>query len=557
MTVTGLGQDSELFKQAVDWVVEAGIIIKTRMGEPFDIKNKSGKTDLVTEVDREVEEYLVNRIQRNHPDHNVLGEEAVGNRNETESDSLWIIDPIDGTTNFIHRRKDFAISVAYCHEGKGVFGIVYDVMEGKLYSAMKGCGAYVNGVKIEKTANGRSLDEEILAINPPWHDVEEMRRWPELFALATKVRGVRVYGATTIELCEVAVGRLGGLVQFHINAWDYAACRVILEELGCKFTDLYGNDIGVTYRGALIAAEARLHEQIVRQLYNPKRSYDEIYGDFLETNGRTMTIAHRGDWKRAPENSLQAIRLSIVSGIDMVEIDVRKTKDNHLILMHDKTVDRMTDGYGNIADLTLQEIQRLRLREGQGGGQALLTNEEVATLKDAMMLVKNKVMVNLDKCWENREEVYQVLAETGTVGQALFKSTAEPDEVESFLEGKPDRPEYMQIIDETNIHLLERLDEIIERIRPRAFELLFRQDDSDIISYRTLRQLKGKSRIWVNTMWDSLCGGHTDEASLANHTTHGWNWLLCRGVNMIQTDSAEQLLDYVRRSSLDTDSRPD
>jgi glycerophosphoryl diester phosphodiesterase len=277
-------------------------------------------------------------------------------------------------------------------------------------------------------------------------------------------------------------------------------------------------------------------------------SFETIYRDFLDCNGRVMITAHRGSWRKAPENSLQAILHSIDSGVDIVEIDVQKTKDGCLVLMHDETVDRMTNGSATIVDLTFEEIRSLRLKQGQGGGSSPVTNTFIPTLEEVMIFAKNKVMVNLDKCWNIREDVYQVLVNTGTVRQGLFKSTAEIDEVEEFLNSKIERPEFMQLINESNQHLLGQLDQIFSKIKPPAFELNFQQDDSKIISAETLQQLKGNCRIWVNTMFDSDCGGHTDEVSLTNPQL-GWDWHLERGANMIQTDSPERLYNYLNKTT--------
>lgn len=255
----------EMYRNAIDWVTEAGEIIKERIHQTLDIKLKSSHSDLVTAVDREIEAYFVNNIQQHYPLHNILGEENVGN---TMSDSpyLWIIDPIDGTSNFINRKKDFAISVAFCRDDQGVFGVVYDVMAGKLYHAMKGKGAFLNESRLDSINRNSVLENELVAVNTPWKDVEGMKQWPELYRLAARVRGVRVYGATTMELCDLATGNLGGFAQYFVNAWDYAAGRIILEEIGGKFSDLQGNEIGMIYSGSVVAASICIHEQMIRVL---------------------------------------------------------------------------------------------------------------------------------------------------------------------------------------------------------------------------------------------------------------------------------------------------
>lgn len=542
--------ENETYQMAIDWVLEAGEMIKKRMQESIDVKHKTNHSDLVTAVDREIETYFVNKILENYPLHNILGEENIGNQ-VSDSTYVWIIDPIDGTSNFINRKKDFAISVAFCNNNQGVFGVVYDVMAGKLYHAHKGSGAFLNDTKLDSINKSSLLEDELVAINTPWKDMEEMKQWQQLYKLATQVRGVRVYGATTIELCEMATGTLGGFAQYFVNAWDYAASRIILEEIGGKFSDLDGNDIDMVYKGGVAAASICIHEQIIQSLRGTnlenrfQSSFEQIYSDYKDPNGRVLTVAHRGNWKQAPENSLKAIQFSMNSGIDMIEIDVQMTKDGKLVLIHDDTVDRMTNGSGKITDLTFEEVRALRLKQGEGGENSPLTSEVIPTLEEVLLLIKNKVMVNLDKCWQIREEVYQMLVNTGTVRQALFKSPADIDEVEEFLTNKIECPEYMQIIDESNQHLLDQLDQILTRVKPKAFELSFLQDDSSIISAETLQHLKGKCRIWTNTMWDSLCGGHSDEVSFVNPQM-GWDWHISRGVNMIQTDYPQELSDYFK-----------
>lgn len=274
-------------------------------------------------------------------------------------------------------------------------------------------------------------------------------------------------------------------------------------------------------------------------------SLAEILSSFKDCNGRVMMAVHRGNWKQAPENSLAAIQYSIVAGADMIEIDVQKTSDGVLILMHDETVDRMTNGTGIIRQMTLRQLRELRLRQYQGGADQPLTNYNIPTLEEVLILVKHKVMINLDKCWDDREQVYDVLLRTGTVSQALFKSTADAEEVYAFLANKIQQPLYMQIIDESNPYMVEDIDYICATVHPQAFEICFDHEEDERISIKVLEQIKSNQcRIWTNTMWDSLCGGHSDAISMID-LAKGWEWHIRRGVNMIQTDDPEGLYAYL------------
>jgi myo-inositol-1(or 4)-monophosphatase len=258
--------EENMYKQAQEWVMEAGRMIKTfTETDKIAIQLKTGHTDLVTEVDRKVESWFVHNISVNYPEHSIVGEENINNR-ISSSKYVWIIDPIDGTTNMINRNADFAISSALCKANEPVFGIVYNVMGDHLFSAVKGNGAYFNQSRLDKMPDQLKLENELISLTLPWHEVGVSEEWSPYWAMASKARGIRVYGATTIELCDIALRRLGAYVQYQVKAWDYAAARVILEELGCKFTDLQGRDINWEYNGGVVAAPPDIHKEIMELL---------------------------------------------------------------------------------------------------------------------------------------------------------------------------------------------------------------------------------------------------------------------------------------------------
>lgn len=149
----------------------------------------------------------------------------------------------------------------------------------------------------------------------------------------------------------------------------------------------------------------------------PAHTVERVRAQFLRhgPGAEVLVVAHRGHWRAAPELPLKAVDLAVRAGAHVVEIDVRRTADGHLVLMHDSTVDRTTDGTGAVSELTLAEVKRLRLKVGLGGSQAPLTDERVPTLAEAMAVVKGRAMVNLDKAWDIRDDVYDVLVETDTL----------------------------------------------------------------------------------------------------------------------------------------------
>lgn len=289
------------------------------------------------------------------------------------------------------------------------------------------------------------------------------------------------------------------------------------------------------------------HNTAATRRQSSESSLTEILSSFWDPKGRVMMAVHRGNWKQAPENSLAAIQYSVVAGADMIEIDVQQTSDGVLILMHDETVDRMTNGTGAIHQMTFRQLRELRLRQYQGGANQPLTNYSVPTLEEILILTKNKVMINLDKCWDYREKVYEVLLRTGTVSQALFKSTADAEEVQQFLANKIEKPLYMQIIDSSNPEMVKDIDYICATVKPQAFEICFEDEKDERISIEVLDRIKhNHCRIWTNTMWDSICGGHSDIISRLD-VSEGWEWHIRRGVNMIQTDDPEGLFAYLNK----------
>lgn len=292
--------------------------------------------------------------------------------------------------------------------------------------------------------------------------------------------------------------------------------------------------------------------------------FKRIHAEFTKPDGtQVLVAAHRGlaglstgAWQKHPENSLAAIAHSIALGVDIVEIDVRKTKDGHLILMHDATVERTTDGKGTIAEMTLAEIKKLRLRMGVGGTNAVVTEQRVPTLEEVMVLVKDKCMVNLDKAWIIVPETLAVLKQTGTLPQAIFKSTYNASRCEQDFANLNPPVHFMPIVDnrkgwekkpEQGWALLEPY---TRKLKPRAFELVFTADDDPMVSPATLARIKQHgARPWINTLWDNLAAGHTDAKSLTDPAA-GWGWVIERGATIIQTDEAERLLEYLRSRKL-------
>ena len=254
-----------------------------------------------------------------------------------------------------------------------------------------------------------------------------------------------------------------------------------------------------------------------------------------------LVVAHRADWRFAPENSLAAIENSIRLGADVVELDVQKTKDGQLILMHDKTLDRTTTGKGKIAEWTLDSIRTLRLKNGA----ALKTKHRVPTLEEALLTAKGRVMVNLDKAYPIFDENFPILEKTGTVGQIIMKGSKPVAEVKKDLGKYLDRIIYMPIVHLDRPGAMQQIDDFMKELHPVAFELLFESDTCQLPK-QVRAKLEGKSKIWYNTLWDTMAGGHDDDKSLEN-PDEGYGYLIdTLGATIIQTDRTAYLLEYLQ-----------
>ena len=276
-----------------------------------------------------------------------------------------------------------------------------------------------------------------------------------------------------------------------------------------------------------------------------QQKVEDIYRKIVDpTNTEVLVVAHRGNWRYAPENSLAAIAHSIEQGADVVELDVQKTKDGKLILMHDATLDRTTTGTGRVCDWILDSIKTLFLRNGA----ALRTKHRVPTLEEALMLVKGKVMVNLDKAYPIFDEIYPLLKKTGTVRQIVMKGGNIVEEVKQKLGKYLNEILYMPVIQIDAPDGIRKIKEFEEALKPVAFELVFASDTCK--APKVAREmLKGKSRIWYNTLWDTLAGGY-DDKSLEDPDA-GYGFLIDQlGATMIQTDRTAFLLEYLKSRGL-------
>lgn len=261
---------------------------------------------------------------------------------------------------------------------------------------------------------------------------------------------------------------------------------------------------------------------------------------------KVLVAAHRGDWRNAPENSLRAFTNAATMGVDIVELDLKQTKDGEIIIMHDETIDRVSNGKGKPAEYTLEEIRQFRLRNGLGR----LTNNPIPTLREVMIALKGKVKVNLDKSYDYYQETFAILKETGTLQQAIFKSDVSYETVRQRYGTLIDSIIYMPVVNLDKPGAREIITGYLQNMKPYAFELIFQQDTSAILTNNAFIRAK-RSAIWINSLWPSLNAGHDDDKAVEQgNTKDSWDWLIAHGATIIQTDRPLQLLQYLRKKNL-------
>lgn len=259
-----------------------------------------------------------------------------------------------------------------------------------------------------------------------------------------------------------------------------------------------------------------------------------------------FVVAHRGDWRYAPENSVAAIEHSIAVGVDVVELDLQLTRDSVLIVMHDATLNRTTTGKGRVADWTLDSIRTLKLKNGCG----IRTKHAVPTLEEALLAAKGRVLVNLDKADRYFDLVVPVLERTGTTRQIVMKGSKPADEVLALYGKYLDEVIYMPVVNLDNENAAELMQGYIADLKPAAYELLYAQAEDTAMPLRMRDTLRGRALIWYNTLWDTLCGGHDDDLSLEDPDAAFGYLIDTLGARIIQTDRAEHLLNYLRQRGL-------
>ena len=285
---------------------------------------------------------------------------------------------------------------------------------------------------------------------------------------------------------------------------------------------------------ALSAMAERHTDKLLRELRNPKSDY-------------VFVIAHRADWRNFPENSLEAIESAIQMGVDIVELDVHRTADGELVICHDKTIDRTTNGKGKISELTLDYIKSRNLR----AGHRAVTRYKMPTLAEALDKCNGRVLINIDKGINYYDQILQMLVERNMVNQVIIKSSKSAEVMKEFFSKHDNNMLYMPIINynEKSWGKHEQMfaDYLATDLPFIAFEMCW---NSTLPNEKKVfnKVLKSGKRLWINTLWNSLCGGKKadleDDAAVGNEEKV-YGKVLSYGASMIQTDRPAMLIKYL------------
>ncbi|RXK18858.1 inositol monophosphatase family protein [Macrococcus sp. DPC7161] len=246
-------------------IKEAGHKIRQDINKPLNINAKSNPNDLVTNMDKSTELFLTENILRQYPDHKIIGEEGQGKYLSSLDGTVWIIDPIDGTLNFIHQKSNFAISIGIFKDGHPYAGAIYDVMNNNLYHVKVGEEAYINETMIPPL-NDTQLSESIISCNPNWLVKPVIKEIYQDIILDS--RSARSYGSAALDFMYVALGKTDAYLTLRLHPWDYAAGLMIVEAVGGIVTNQLNESLNPLYANSILVANKALHHEIITKYLN-------------------------------------------------------------------------------------------------------------------------------------------------------------------------------------------------------------------------------------------------------------------------------------------------
>lgn len=256
--------DYLLHHRALTWVEEAAERLRQGVDTQYQVDKKTSPSDLVTEYDRKIEAFLVEKIRKYYPDHQIIGEEADYETSNPQEGTVWVIDPIDGTMNFVKEGRDFAIMVGIYQDGQPLAGYIYDVMMKEFYFGIVGEGAYCNYRRLA-TPHFENLSESLILVNLYGIIAKPQ---PGLVQLVSRGLGVRGLGSAAIELIRLIRGEAGIYVSYQLQPWDFAAGVAICKAMGYSATDHQGQFLPIDRPSQAIFCHPNIHQEAIQLLSN-------------------------------------------------------------------------------------------------------------------------------------------------------------------------------------------------------------------------------------------------------------------------------------------------
>ena len=259
----------------------ACVVLRRHFGKIASVQTKSGETDIVTIADQQAEAAILRRIRRAFPGHAILAEESGGEARIGEAEFCWVIDPLDGTTNFAHGMPLFAVSIGVLREGKPWMGLIVDVTRDEWHSARRGAGAFVGRRRADGTwtrrrlhvTTKRRLAESLLITGFPHDRRRNLRHLMDILEVTlARTRGVLRIGSAALDLVSVAAGQVEGFWEEHLAPWDVAAGLLLVEEAGGRVTNLAGKRSGV-FDDSFVASNGAIHREMLATLREAWREW--------------------------------------------------------------------------------------------------------------------------------------------------------------------------------------------------------------------------------------------------------------------------------------------
>ena len=251
--------------QLKTWARQAGAILRRGQKTSFKIEHK-GRVDLVTEMDKLSEDYLLGQIRQHFPDHAIVSEESGSFEGSNHCDCTWFVDPLDGTVNYAHGVPLYVVSIGYGEYGKMKLGVIYDPTRNEMFSAEAGKGAWLNNRRIRVSGQTEIL-QALMVTGFPYDIIGQYTNNLENFnRLSLVSQGVRRLGSAAMDMCYIACGRLDGYWEVRLKPWDLAAGWLIVTEAGGTVSDLDGNPDLMHPPYSIVASTPALHSDMLKEL---------------------------------------------------------------------------------------------------------------------------------------------------------------------------------------------------------------------------------------------------------------------------------------------------